>query len=139
MITNFKFQIIPSRTLYPEYPTFDFFVRKKVTGMIWTDEEFTWSCNPGYIRENMGSVDVQDYTDDGGKCYSFDIMSRPTEVFNQAINPCYGILNDIPKNFPIGSKGFAIIHLGGANVKKLLRPGKSEAVLYSDWQLISVY
>ena len=77
MATNFKFEITPSQILYPEFPTFDLFVKKKVSGWIWTEEEYTWSCLPGYIRENMGSVSYDDYTDVGGKGFCFYLLSRP--------------------------------------------------------------
>ncbi len=139
MATNFKFEIMPSRALYPEFPSFDLFVKKKVNGWVWTEETFTWSCLPGYTRENLGAVDYDDYSDNGGKGYSFYLNSRPLSVFEKATNPCYGILSDIPTDFAIGSKGFATIHYGGAKVKQLLLAGKSENVLYCDWTLVNVY
>ncbi len=139
MTTNFKFLITPDQILFPEFPKFDLFVKKKINGWIWTDEVYTWSCLPGYTREFMGTVKGMDLTDVGGKGNEFYLFSRPFDVDNPATNPCYGILHGIPKDFPIGSTGQAGIHYGGAKVEHLLMKGEHEAVLYSDWKLVNVY
>jgi hypothetical protein len=142
MITNYKFQIIPSQILYPELPFIELYVRKKVTGLFWTEEEYTWSCLPGYSRENMGVISVSDLTRVGGKGYSFYLYSRPLDPDEKAANPCYGILSEIPKNFSVGSQGAASFHYSGAKVKDFLDSlgGKyAEAVPYADWKLLNVY
>ena len=139
MATYLKFEITPYKTTYPDIPAFELFVKRTVSGRIWTKEEYTWSCLPGYIRENMGSVSYDDYTDVGGKGFCFYLLSRPLNPNEKATNPCYGILNDIPTNFAIGSSGSASTHYGGAKIKELLLQGTSEAVLYSSWKLINVY
>jgi hypothetical protein len=139
MITNYKFQITPDQILFPQYPTFELFVRKNVTGWIFTDEDYDWSCLPGYTRENMGSVSVSDHTDVGGVGYEFYLYSRKQIAYDPAANPCYGILHSIPKSFPVGSTGSAVITYGGAKIKQFLSEGRNDACLYSDWKLINVY
>src|SRR5262245_38678749 len=104
MITNYKFQITPNQKLFPELPSIDIYVKKKVTGWIFTDEVYTWSCLPGYSRENMGTVDVSDHTS-SGRGYWFYLLSRPLVVNDPAENPCYAILHEIPTDFTIGSTG----------------------------------
>jgi hypothetical protein len=141
MLTTLKFQIIPSQTLYPELPTIDLFVTIKVTkGWFSTSEVYTWSCLPGYSLENMGTVDVGDYTD-FGHGYSFYLYSRPFDVDDPATNPCYGILYDIPKAFDIGSGGNGSFHYTGIKSKRLLEAmkGRSDFVPYADWKLLNVY
>ena len=137
MITNYKFKIVPSKILYPEYPPLDLYVKKKVTGIIWTSEEYTWSCLPGYTKENMGSINVGDYTD-LGKGLTFYLMARPYSSSDIATNPCYGILHDIPEDFSVGKTGSGGINYCGSKVRHLATVGIEDS-LYADWTLINVY
>jgi hypothetical protein len=131
MITYLKFTITPSKTLFPEYPSFDLGVNIKDTGWIFTDLEYSWSCLPGYLSQSSGSVDVADWTSDN-KGLQFYLEGKSN-------NDNYGILHDIPENFKVGSTGFCMIVYGGSRVKQLLRSGETSATLYSDWKLINAY
>lgn len=138
MATYLKFEITPYKTTYPDIPAFELFVKRTVSGRIWTKEEYTWSCLPGYTSENTGSVWHKDYTFYGGKGYGFHLFSRPFDAWDKVTNSCYGILYEIPTDFSIGSTSMAVIHYGGFKVSELLPPGKSYS-LYCDWKLINVY
>jgi hypothetical protein len=138
MISNLMFQITPSQVLFPEYPAFQLSVKKTVTGWIFQDEVYKWSCLPGYTKECAGSISASDMTEVGGKGLTFYLYSKPLDPDNPAANPCYGILHNVPKNFTIGSASTALIHYGGVLVKPLLK-GKSETILYSDWKLTNAF
>ena len=138
MATNFKFTITPDQILFPEFPKFDLFFKKKVSGWICTEAIYTWSCLPGYMKENEGTISFSDYTDVGGKGFGFFLYLRPYDSDDAATNPCYGTLWDIPKNFSIGSTGSAGIHYRGFRVKELMTPGIA-STLYADWKLVNVY
>jgi len=131
MITNLKFTITPSRTLFPEYPSFDLSVKIKDTGWIFTDLEYAWSCLPGYLLASSGDVDVADWTSDN-KGLQFYLEGKSSD-------DNYGILHDIPENYRVGSTGFCMIVYGGSRVKEFLRKNESSATLYSDWKLINAY
>ena len=139
MITNFKFQITPDQTLYPQFPTFDLFFKKKVSGWIWTDETYSWSCLPGYMKENEGTVFFSDYANvAAGKGLGFYLLPRPFDADDPVANPCYGVLWYVPKDFSVGATGSAEITYGGFRVKELMTPGIATA-LYADWKLINAY
>ena len=134
MPTNIKFKITPDKTLFPEFPSFEIDV--KVSGLVFKD--YKWSCPPGYISRSSGVVGCWDHMPDWDHCW-FYLNQKEESIFDgEGENHCYGILDNIPKTFVVGSKGFATIHYGGVKVKEQLK-GSSEAVLYSQWSIISAY
>ena len=135
MATNLIFRITPDQTLFPEYPSFALFVKKRTFGWPWTGDDYDWWCLPGYFRENLGPASTSDLTQVGGKGYEFYVSSGK----KAAANSLYGVLHSVPKSFSIGATGPASITYGGARVKQFLTDGRSEANLYSDWKLVNVY
>ena len=57
-MTTARLRITPDKMLFPNEKSFDIHLRTKTEGYIWKSTSIEWSCLPGILSENQGSVQL---------------------------------------------------------------------------------
>lgn len=117
-------------------PTFELKLIR--SDFLWTS--YSWSCLPGYLSAVSGSAYFTDWGNSVLSLTSSD--GKPC---------CYGLLDKMPSDFAVGSRGGATIDYGGYWLKKRLEGAKnipeilkeifrkSDLTMHSNWEIVEAY